>query len=211
MDGQLRIGAVGAVPWLRHPVTLARRVLDDGEHAFLVGRGALEFAALHDIHPEAPEALVTERARRRLEAERAGRLAPSATGDTVGACAVDASGRVAAASSTGGISYKRRGRVGDSPLAGAGLYADDAAGAATATGHGESILRALVTRHAIEWLRAGEAARAAAEEAVAELERRTGGQGGLVVVDRAGRVGQARNTRYLPWASVQEGRREGGT
>ncbi len=205
MTGDLRAGAVGAVPWIRHPVTLARRVLDGGEHILLVGAGALAFAREHGIAPELPEAMVTPRARERWERERAGRLAPSATGDTVGACARDAAGRVAAATSTGGISWKRPGRVGDSPLPGCGTYADDGAGAASATGHGESIIRVVMAKDAIDRLRGGDDAMRAAAASVEELGRRVNGQGGIILVDRAGRVGHARNTACMPWHALADG------
>lgn len=211
MDGTLRAGAVGALPWVRHPITVARRILDENEHILLVGVGALAYAREHGIEPESPEALVTPRSRARFEQERAGRLAPSATGDTVGACAIDAAGRVAAGTSTGGISWKRPGRVGDSPILGAGNYADDQAGAASATGHGESILRVGMARTAVDWMRAGASAADAAQAAVDELGARVNGQGGIILVDRDGRVGHARNTRLMPWASIVDGQEESGS
>jgi beta-aspartyl-peptidase (threonine type) len=207
MLGDRRVGGVGAVPWLRHPVTLARRVLEDGEHVLLVGEGALEFARAHGIAPEPRDSLITPRARARHEA-REGALPPDASaadkvrsGDTVGACAVDAAGRVAAATSTGGIPWKRPGRVGDTPLVGAGTYALDGAGAASATGHGESIIRALVTRVAIERLRAGAAPDDAARAAVAELVA-VGGEGGVILAAADGRVAVHTSTARLPWAAV---------
>lgn len=210
MDGALRAGGVGALPWVRHPVTVARRLLEEGEHVLLVGEGALAFAREHGIEPEPPASLITERSRVRWEKERAGRLRPSATGDTVGACAVDARGHVAAATSTGGISWKRAGRVGDSPIPGAGNYADDLAGAASATGHGESILRVVMAKFAVDRLRAGVGAEEAARAAVDELGARVKGQGGIIVVDRSGAVAQARNTDAMPWAAIAGGRAENG-
>jgi beta-aspartyl-peptidase (threonine type) len=210
MAGDLRAGGVGALPWVRHPVTVARRLLDEGRHVLLVGAGALAFAREHGIEPESAETLATARARARWEKERAGRLAPSATGDTVGACAIDAAGRVAAATSTGGISWKRSGRVGDSPLPGAGNYALDGAGAASATGHGESIMKVLMTKLAVDRLRAGAGAAAAAQAAVDELAALVKGEGGIIVVDGAGAVAQARNTASMPWSSVVKGRMESG-
>ncbi|MSP61048.1 MAG: hypothetical protein EXR72_12030 [Myxococcales bacterium] len=210
MDGALRAGGVGALPWVRHPVTVARRILERGEHILLVGGGALAFARECGIEPESPEAMVTVRSRARFELECAGRLAPSATGDTVGACAIDAGGQLAAATSTGGISWKRPGRVGDSPLPGAGNYADHLAGAASATGHGESIIRVVMAKFAIDRLRSGLGADEAARAAVDELGGRVGGEGGIIVIDRAGRIGHARNTPCMPWASVQGGELAGG-
>ena len=210
MEGSLRAGAVGAVPWLRHPVSVARRLLELDHHVLLVGAGAAEFAAGCGLAPESGATMISERSRGRWEAERAGRLAPSATGDTVGACAIDGQGRLAAATSTGGISGKHPGRVGDSPILGAGTWADDRAGAASTTGHGESILRVVMAKLAVDRLRAGEGAMAAAAAAVAELQARTGdgrgrGQGGIVLLDRAGEVGYARNTTTMPWAAIRGG------
>jgi beta-aspartyl-peptidase (threonine type) len=210
MDGALRAGGVGALLWVRHPVTVARRLLEAGEHVLLVGDGALAFAREQGIAPEAPETLVTARARARFIQEQAGRLAPSATGDTVGACAIDARGHVAAATSTGGISWKRPGRVGDSPIPGAGNYADDSAGAASTTGHGESILRICMAKLAVDRLRAGAGSDEAARAAVDELAARVSGRGGIILVDRGGRFAHARNTGCMPWAAIADGGAESG-
>jgi beta-aspartyl-peptidase (threonine type) len=204
MLGNRRVGAVGAVPWLRHPVTLARRVLEDGEHVLLVGDGALAFAREHDILPESPETLIAARARQRHPAKVA------RGGDTVGACAVDRAGNLAVATSTGGIAGKRSGRVGDTPLCGAGSFAEAGVGAASATGHGESIIRALMTHFAVERLRAGDSAEAAARAAVAELVARTGGTGGIILVDAAGRIGHFTATARMPWAAIAGGERSSG-
>jgi beta-aspartyl-peptidase (threonine type) len=115
--------------------------------------------------------------------------------------ALDRAGHVAAATSTGGMTGKRPGRVGDSPLAGAGTYADDEAGAASATGHGERIIQVGLTRTAIDLLRAGASAEEAARRAIATLDR-VAGKAGLIVVDRAGHIGAAFNTRSMAWASA---------
>lgn len=219
MDGALRAGAVAAVPWLRHPVTLARRVLDEGAHILLCADGALAFAREHGIAPEMAASMVTPRTRARWEKEREGRVAPSATGDasdTVGAVACDRRGQLAAASSTGGISFKRPGRIGDSPLVGAGLYALDGLGAATATGHGESILRAVMCKVAVDALRvpgAGpfEAARSALAEVAERNARLSGGTSGIITVDGHGRVGHARSSEVMPWASFVDGEMQSGS
>ena len=210
MTGERAVGAVGAVPWLRHPVTLARRVLEDGEHVLLVGEGALAFARSVGMAPEAAETLVTPRARARFAARDGETRKHMRSGDTVGACAIDGAGRVAAATSTGGTPWKRSGRVGDAPLVGAGTYAEAAAGAASATGHGESIIRALMARVAVERLRAGDPAEVAARAAVAELVARTGGVGGIIVVGVDGRVGHHTSTSRMPWAAVVDGERSSG-
>jgi L-asparaginase / beta-aspartyl-peptidase len=204
MTGARAIGAVGGVPWLRHPVTLARRVLEDGEHVLLVGEGALLFAREHGIEAESPDTLVTPRARNRFERHEGEGKKRMRTGDTVGACAIDGDGRVAAATSTGGIPWKRPGRVGDTPLPGAGTWAEDGVGAASATGHGESIIRALMTRFAIDRLREGAGGDGAARAAVAELVR-VGGAGGVILVAADGSVAHHTSTARMPWAAIVDG------
>lgn len=205
MDGAtLGIGAIGAMEDLRRPIDLARAVLDDGEHVLLVGEAAWAFARERGFVPAAPGELVTARARQRLDEERARRAAlaaaPATGGGTVGACAIDAAGHVAAATSTGGITFKRRGRVGDTPLAGCGTYADDRGGAASATGHGESIIRVTMTRTVVERLRAGVPAPEAAWGAVDELAARIAGTAGVICVDFQGRLGLAHNTPRMSFA-----------
>ena len=201
MDGAtVRIGAVASMLDAPEAISVARAVLEDGEHVLLCGEGAWAFARERGFAPAAPGALVTERARRRLEAERQ-RRTPAAGGGTVGACAIDAGGHVAAATSTGGTTYKRPGRIGDTPLCGCGTYADDAGGAASATGVGEAIVRVTMTRVCVDAMRRGEGAAAAAWSAVAELGRVTGGTAGIICCDRAGRVGAALSTSTMSFAA----------
>ncbi len=205
MDGSdLRVGAIAAVPALLRPVDLARAVLDDGEHVLLAGEAAWEFARERGFVRDAAGAMIVERQRRLLEDERTrraggARTPPAPGGGTVGACAIDARGHVAAATSTGGIIFKRRGRVGDTPLPGCGTWADDLAGAASATGHGESIVRVTMSRFVVDRLRAGDDADAAAWAGVDELGARVRGTGGVIVVDAQGRIGMAHNTPTMSW------------
>jgi beta-aspartyl-peptidase (threonine type) len=119
----------------------------------------------------------------------------------VGAAARDDRGSVAAATSTGGMMGKRPGRVGDSPLAGAGTYADDLAGAASATGHGERIIQVVLTKVAVDLLRAGVAPTVAARRAIALLDERVAGRAGVILVGRRGGPGVAFNTRSMRWAA----------
>ncbi|HEY1558245.1 MAG TPA: isoaspartyl peptidase/L-asparaginase [Kofleriaceae bacterium] len=178
MDGEhQRVGAVAAVPDLGRAIALARAVLDAGEHVLLAGPAAWRFAAEVGITPAAAGALVTERARARL-----------ARHGTVGAVARDAAGRFAAATSTGGISGKRSGRVGDTPVPGAGTWAD-AHAAVSATGDGEAILRVALSRGLAARIAAGASAAAAARAALAELARITGGSAGVIALDRDGLAG----------------------
>jgi beta-aspartyl-peptidase (threonine type) len=200
--GDLRVGGAGAVTGVRNPIDLARRVLDEGEHALLVGEGALAFAREVGVALVPADFHVTDAARASLERELARRAAGAVEvegGGTVGAVAVDAAGHVAAATSTGGMTGKRPGRVGDSPLAAAGTYADDEAGAASATGHGERIMQVALTKTAVDLLRAGASAPDAARRAVATLDR-VAGRAGLILIDRHGDIGVAFNTASMSWA-----------
>jgi beta-aspartyl-peptidase (threonine type) len=127
-------------------------------------------------------------------------IAYAGVGDTVGAVAVDASGCSAAATSTGGIEGKWSGRIGDSPVPGAGAYADDRSGAVSCTGQGEPILRICMAFHAHMFLTSGGGSAEAARSAVAALTSDTPGLGGLIVLDMAGRPAWAYNTRAMPVA-----------
>jgi beta-aspartyl-peptidase (threonine type) len=207
MDGRtVSIGAVAAMPGAPEAISIARAVLEDGEHVLLCGEGAWAFARERGFRPAAPGALVTERSRRRLEAERqrrSGGASPAGGGGTVGACAIDASGHLAAATSTGGTTWKRPGRIGDTPLCGCGTYADDAAGAASATGVGEAIIRVTMTRFCVDAIRLGATAAAAAWRAVEELTRVTGGTAGIICCDPAGRLGAALSTSTMSFAAAR--------
>jgi beta-aspartyl-peptidase (threonine type) len=162
MDGRtLDIGAVAAVRFVAHPVSLARLVMTSSEHALLVSEGAVAFAREHGFP------LVDE------DALRVEREAP-ASHDTVGAVAIDASGNVAAATSTGGVRRQAPGRVGDSPIAGSGGYADNETAAASATGPGEMIMRVVLSKRACDLVTPEVDAQVACEEALRVLERRTG-------------------------------------
>jgi beta-aspartyl-peptidase (threonine type) len=201
MEGTgLRAGAVCALPPFLHPIAIARAVLDDGRHVLYAGEGAARFAREHGFDPATSEAMTTEGARERWLALREEEAAASG-GGTVGAVVRDATGAVAAATSTGGLVNKRAGRVGDSPLLGAGTYADGDGGACSATGAGEAIMRVVLAKATIDTLRSGSLPVQAARLAIERLGSRVGGTGGLIVVDRAGRLGLARNTSAMSWAA----------
>lgn len=210
MDGHgMRFGAVAAMANARAPIEVARAVMEDGEHALLCGEGAWAFARERGFAPCNPAELRTERAAARLRAvlaQRARRAggpgdAPEAElvedPGTVGACAIDAQGHVAAATSTGGITGKRPGRIGDTPLPGCGTYADDRGGAASATGVGESIMRVAMTKGCVTRLRRGHDALGAVRAAVDELASDTSGEGGLICCDRNGRLAAAHNSSHM--------------
>jgi beta-aspartyl-peptidase (threonine type) len=190
----LAAGAVATVRGVANPVRLARVVLDEGREVFLVGEPAVALARRHGLRVCPPEALVTEETRRRWLAREA------ASGNTVGAVARDAAGHLAAATSTGGVSGKRCGRIGDSAVIGAGTYADDALGAGSATGPGEAIIRLGLVRAALERIARGSPADVAARAALDCLHRRLGADAGLILIDPHGRVGIAHTTSAMPAA-----------
>ncbi len=216
----LRAGAVAAVRGVKNPILLARRVMEETDHVLVAGEGAGELAALWGLRdgnePTAGRRRKWEEAKRALGIEddpstarlvallkRHPELAASRRG-TIGAVAVDARGGAAAATSTGGVTLKLAGRIGDTPLLGAGTYAT-AAGAASATGRGELMIRALTTRTVCDLLARGESADGAARAAVAETARSVGDDLGVIVVDRRGGIGIAHGTRYMPHAFQVEG------
>lgn len=194
----LSCGAVAALKAFANPVKVARLVLERSAHVLLAGEGAARFARIHGVLPCPPALLVTPRALERWEREKHGLARKNGT---VGAVAIDAAGHVAAATSTGGTSGKLPGRVGDTPLIGCGTYADDRGGAASATGHGESIIKVVLAKFACDRMAAGADARTAAEEAVRELGR-VHGEGGIILVDRGGGLGVAFNAARMSRAWI---------
>eukprot|EP00038_Savillea_parva_P003591 m.127869 g.127869 ORF g.127869 m.127869 type:complete len:331 (-) comp11219_c1_seq2:1443-2435(-) len=215
MDGNgLHAGAVAAVQGVSHPITLARQVMRQSDHVFLVGKGARRFADEmgHAVTPASE--LVTPAAQAEYDAyKRTSYRRPvhdlfnkPEGHDTVGAVAVDCMGNVAAATSTGGITMKRPGRVGDSPLIGAGGYADNSMGACSATGHGESLARYTASYRALAHLAASgnDADPSDAVHVVLQtMLQRVEGRGGLIVVTPDGRVGHGCTTRRMVWASCR--------
>lgn len=183
-------GAVAAVCRVRNPILLARAVMETTPHVLMVGAGAERLAAAAGIPRCRPQELIAERARTRWHSYHA-RLAHG----TVGAAALDSNGQVSAATSTGGLTGKLPGRVGDSAIVGAGTFAHPL-GAASATGMGESILKLNLCRGAVELLEDSTPMRAAARS-ITQLKNLSGAEAGLIMVDRAGRVGYAHNARAM--------------
>ena len=198
MEGdRLQCGAVAAVPRIANPITLARRVLEARRHVLLVGDGALAFARSVGV-PECDAAsLVTARQQRR-HAEVAPRRATP--GGTVGAVALDRSGTIAAATSTGGTMGKLPGRVGDSALIGCGTYAESSIGGVSCTGDGEAIIRVVLGHRALYFLKDADDPEYAAKIAVDLLVEEGRGHGGLILLDWRGRAGYACSTPLMPVA-----------
>ena len=207
MDGTtLDAGSVAAVQRVRHPITLARRVMES-EHVLLVGEGAGRFAEMQGIE-RCPSALLVvprelERWQEIASDDRFHIRQAFTPGDTVGAVALDAAGNIATGTSTGGTPHKPPGRVGDSPLVGSGYYANSALGGASCTGWGEGIMRVVMAKAAIDRLDAYDAM-AAAKWAVAHLKQKVNGLGGIILLDAQGCVGHAFNTPRMAYAYMQE-------
>src|SRR6267143_1010390 len=196
MEGdQLRCGAVAAVNGFANPITLARRVMEGTPHVLLAGEGAREFARAQGLPECDPQALVTERQRARHT-----RRTAEAMKGTVGAVALDRGGTIAAATSTGGVTGKLPGRVGDSALIGCGTYADSTLGGVSCTGDGEAIIRVVLARQALHYLKEADDPDYAAKVAVDLLVEEGLGQGGLILLDWRGRIGWAHSTRLMPVA-----------
>ena len=195
MDGHgPRAGAVAGVRHVRNPVELARLVMERSPHVLLVAEGAEEFA-LEQGMVLVPRGYFRTEARvreldeaRQTEALQLKAAAPGATG-TVGAVALDRAGHLAAATSTGGLTNKHRGRVGDSPIVGAGTYADDASCAVSGTGQGEFFIRQVVAYDICALVQYRHLTLAqAVREVIHEKLRRSGGEGGVIAVDRSGNI-----------------------
>ena len=198
MDGRdLRAGAVTGVRHVRSPIGLARLVMERSPHVMLSGRGAEEFALEQGLEPVPNRYFVTERRQRELEQALHDPAAGSATG-TVGAVALDEAGNLAAATSTGGMTAKRWGRVGDSPIIGAGTYAANDSCAVSATGHGEFFIRLAVAHEIASLVRhAGLSVEVAADRVVRQQLVKMGGEGGVIAIGRDGRIAMPYNSRGM--------------
>jgi beta-aspartyl-peptidase (threonine type) len=217
MEGaSLDAGAVAAVQGIEHPLDLARRIMENSPHVMLIGSGAVTFARSQGIPTCSPESLIVDRERERWEKVKSSGEEQRrhewpvsfGPGGTVGAVARDDQGHLAAASSTGGSLLKLPGRVGDSPLVGCGLYADDRLGAATSTGWGEGIMRVVMARRAVDFLGSGSPAPEAARRAIGFLEMRTEGKGGIILIAPDGNPGFAFNTPHMAHAYLSDGMTE---
>ncbi len=214
MDGRgLSAGAVAGVRRVRNPVLLARLVMEQTPHVFLIGEGAERFGRDQGaIFEEDSYFLTPDRQVQlaRAKARSATTLDHAATDGklgTVGAVARDNAGNVAAATSTGGLVNQMFGRVGDSPVIGAGVFADNDSCAVSCTGIGEQFLRTSLARIASFFVETqGMTATDAANAAIAYLVRKMKGSGGLIIIDRNGRCGAAYSTPGMLRASFENGK-----
>ncbi|EDS38232.1 l-asparaginase [Culex quinquefasciatus] len=204
MDGAtMMAGCVAGVQDVLHPITLARRVMERTRHNFLVGEGLLNFTRQQGIEILSPPGqLVTQRSKDALEAwkENSGAFGIG-EGGTVGAVAIDREGNIAAATSTGGLTGKHPGRVGDSPILGAGTYADNLLGGISVTGDGDIIMKVSLAYDIVKRMEyLGVGIEEAAEDALTAMSNRLDGTAGIVALDAAGNIGIAFNSEQMSWA-----------
>ena len=210
MDGRtLDAGAVAGVQRVKNPIRLARRVMES-EHTFLIAQGAEQFAQelgiplIDNAELRTPAVLAKwKEVRDHPPAPPSSRYVP-VQGGTVGCVAVDRQGHLAAGTSTGGMNFKRPGRIGDSPLIGCGVYADGLLGGASATGWGEAITRVVLSKYAVDALSSDTNPNDAARGAIEYLAHRVGGTGGIIIADHTGQVGFAHNTPRMARAYITE-------
>jgi beta-aspartyl-peptidase (threonine type) len=213
MDGaSLKAGGVGCVERLLNPVRAARAVLEKSPHIYFVAEGAERFASEHGIQLIDNSELILPRVIERWKnaaEQRYLKVPPEFrdkmdshddSHDTVGAVALDRQGNIAAATSTGGTLNKAPGRVGDSSLIGCGCYADNETAAASTTGWGEPMMKLVLAKWATDHVTAEVGAEQVAPAAIHYLYRRLNGHGGIILLDREGRVGIAHNTPRMAWS-----------
>jgi beta-aspartyl-peptidase (threonine type) len=207
MEGAgLNAGAVASVASIRNPIELAHRVMTDSGHVMLMGDGAEQFAREHGFAMMDPEYFHTDFRWQQLQQIKAAERAPSDDKDqwfsTVGAAALDCHGNLAAGTSTGGTSNKRWGRVGDSPIIGAGTYADNNSCAVSATGHGEYFMRYVVAYNICNRVALGAPVKVAADTVVNDILVKANGEGGVIAIDRHGNIATPFNSEGMYRASV---------
>jgi beta-aspartyl-peptidase (threonine type) len=215
MDGRTeRAGAIAGVTTIRNPISAARAVMERSPHVLLIGRGAEEFALENGLELVDPAYFHTPRQFEKWEESRRSQAAPVSVAPsllapdkwgTVGAVALDSHGDLAAATSTGGMMNKRYGRVGDSPIIGAGTYASNATCAVSATGHGEHFICNVVAYDIAALMEyKGLSLQEAAEEAVLRKLTGRGGEGGIIAVDKDGEVAMTFNSAGMYRACVTQ-------
>jgi len=194
VDGKhLQFGSVGAITGIQNPISLARYIMEKTDYNFFAGENAKR---LYDT-------MIEEGYREESDGGSIELSDISPIGDTVGCIVVDSNGNIAATSSTGGISKKLPGRIGDSPVMGAGAYANAICGA-SATGWGEHIMRVVLSRMTVLYVEEGLDVMAAAKKGMDMFERETGSEAGIIVADKFGNYGYATNAKAMPIAIIRE-------
>ena len=207
MEGAgLNAGAVASVSRIKNPIDLASRVMTDSEHVMLMGDGAEEFAKQHGFEMVDPASFYTDFRWQQLQSIQAKEQAKADRKDqwysTVGAVALDRQGNLAAGTSTGGTCNKRWGRVGDSPIIGAGTYASNSSCAVSATGHGEVFIRHVAAYNICHRVELGTPLSEAADTVVNDILVKAKGEGGVIAIDRYGNIATPFNSEGMYRASI---------
>ena len=198
MDDQANIGSVAALEYIKHPISVARKVMEDTPHVMLVGNGALQFALEKGFKKENLLTDVSEQEWKEWLKNTNYQMPINIENhDTIGMIALDAHGNLSGACTTSGMAYKMHGRVGDSPIIGAGLYVDNEIGAATATGHGEEVIRIAGSHLVVELMRQGYSPENSCKEAVHRIIKLTKSrkkdlsaiQVGFIAINKQGEYG----------------------
>ena len=198
MDEFANIGSVAALEHIKHPISVARAVMEKTPHVMLVGDGALQFALSQGFKKENLLVEASEKEWKEwLKTSKYKPIANIENHDTIGMIALDAHGNLSGACTTSGMAFKMHGRVGDSPIIGAGLYVDNEIGAATATGHGEEVIRIAGCHLVVELMRQGKSPQQSCEEAVSRIVKLTESrnknlkdiQVGFIALDKQGNYG----------------------
>jgi beta-aspartyl-peptidase (threonine type) len=212
MDGKnLSAGAVTLIRKVKNPIRLARIVMEETDHVLIAGKSAERLATIFSLPKRNP---ITARRRRmfmKMKKESTHKDHPTKNTlligghpeilmDTVGAVALDQQGNFAAAASTGGISLKIPGRIGDTPQIGSGLYADNKSGAATVTGVGEVAIKLVLSKAICTMMQEGLSAPNASARAIESATRLLHGQAGVISIDKRGNIASAHNSEFMPWA-----------
>lgn len=209
----LNAGAVSGVTGIKNPIKLARHVMEDSEHVMLSGKGAEAFARDYRLETAPPSYFRTEARyeswrQARAESDAKPSLSENGKFGTVGCVALDGEGHLAAGTSTGGMTLKRWGRIGDSPIIGAGNYANDASCAVSATGHGEFFIRYAVAHDiSARMLYGGLSLADAADQVIQGKLKDVGGEGGVIAVDRLGNVAMPFNSEGMYRGYARPGER----
>lgn len=198
MDEFSNIGSVACLEHIKHPISVARAVMEKTPHVMLVGDGALQFALSQGFKKENLLVEASEKEWKEwLKTSQYKPIANIENHDTIGMIALDSHGNLSGACTTSGMAFKMHGRVGDSPIIGAGLYVDNEIGAATATGHGEEVIRITGCHLVVELMRQGKSPQKACEEAVARIVKLTKNRGkelkdiqvGFIALNKKGQYG----------------------
>ena len=211
MDSDGNAGSVGFLQNIKHPISVARKVMEETDHVMLAGKGALKFALRKGFKREN---LLTEASRRGwLEWQKNNRIkdswGPNDDHDTITSLAQDNDGNLSGACTTSGLAYKLHGRVGDSPIIGAGMYVDNEVGAAGATGMGELVMKTCGSFLVVELMRQGYSAMEACNEAVDRIVRQEGGktklQVGYIALGKDGSIGYSSIQKGFQYALYKDG------